>query len=147
MFRLTHHQILLSLKTSPIRIRSYSGKASPNSNQGDPLLDFRSFVEMLRKDEDLADIDQEVDPNLEVGAIVRRVSETNAKAPLFHNVKGAQDGLWKILETLPAFETTTSSDMVELHVASAFLLTRVGRISSKRCALLQLETRYLQIFF
>lgn len=51
---------------------------------------------MLRKDEDLADIDQEVDPNLEVGAIVRRVSETNAKAPLFHDVKGAQDGLWKI---------------------------------------------------
>ncbi|XEV07570.1 hypothetical protein FSHL1_012857 [Fusarium sambucinum] len=96
MFRLTHHQILLSLKTSPIRIRPYSSKASPNSNQGDPQLDFRSFVEVLRKDGDLVDIDQEVDPNLEVGAIVRRVSETNAKAPLFHNVKGARDGLWKI---------------------------------------------------
>ncbi|KAI7762011.1 hypothetical protein LZL87_004318 [Fusarium oxysporum] len=95
MFRLTYHQILLSLKTSPIRIRPYSSKPSPNSNQGDPQLDFRSFVEALRKDGDLADIYQEVDPNLEVGAIVRRVSETNAKAPLFHNVKGARDGLWK----------------------------------------------------
>jgi phenacrylate decarboxylase len=53
-------------------------------------------LDVLRKDGDLADIYQEVDPNLEVGAIVRRVSETNANAPLFHNVKGARDGLWKV---------------------------------------------------
>ncbi|WXC61805.1 hypothetical protein SNK03_007678 [Fusarium graminearum] len=96
MFRLTHHQILSSLKPASIRVRLYSSKASLNSNQGDPQLDFRSFVEVLRKDGDLADIDQEVDPNLEVGAVVRRVSETNAKAPLFHNVKGTRNGLWKM---------------------------------------------------
>ena len=66
------------------------------ANQSDPQLDFRNFVEVLRKDGDIADIRQEVDPDLEVGAIVRRVSETNAKAPLFHNVKGARDGLWKM---------------------------------------------------
>lgn len=96
MFRLTHHQILSSVKPSSIRVRLYSNKASLNSNQGDPQLDFRSFVEVLRKDGDLADIYQEVDPNLEVGAVVRRVSETNAKAPLFHNVKGTRNGLWKM---------------------------------------------------
>lgn len=59
-------------------------------------LDFRTFIELLRQDEDLVEITREVDPYLEVGAIVRRVSETNDKAPLFSNVKGAHDGLWRM---------------------------------------------------
>ncbi|KAH7110392.1 putative 3-octaprenyl-4-hydroxybenzoate carboxy-lyase [Dactylonectria estremocensis] len=59
-------------------------------------LDFRTFIDVLRKDNDLAEIDQEVDPHLEVGAIVRRVSEVNGKAPLFNNVKGAKNGLWRM---------------------------------------------------
>lgn len=96
MFRVNHRQVLLSLRSSPIKLRPYSSKSLLNTNQSDPQLDFRDFVEVLRKDGDIADIRQEVDPDLEVGAIVRRVSETNAKAPLFHNVKGARDGLWKI---------------------------------------------------
>ncbi|KAH7176023.1 hypothetical protein EDB81DRAFT_863878 [Dactylonectria macrodidyma] len=78
MFRVNHRQVLLSLRSSPIKLRPYSSKSLLNTNQSDPQLDFQ------------------VDPDLEVGAIVRRVSETNAKAPLFHNVKGARDGLWKI---------------------------------------------------
>ncbi|OBS17112.1 hypothetical protein FPOA_12386 [Fusarium poae] len=87
---------LLHLRPSTIAFRAFSSSALLRSNQGDPQLDFRAFVEQLRKDGDLADIHQEVDPNLEVGAIVRRVSENNAKAPFFHNVKGARDGLWKM---------------------------------------------------
>lgn len=59
-------------------------------------LDFRSFIDLLRQDGDLAEINQEVDPHLEIGAIVRRVSETNNKAPLFTNVKGSKDGLWRV---------------------------------------------------
>lgn len=59
-------------------------------------LDFRTFIELLRQDDDLVEITREVDPHLEVGAIVRRVSETNDKAPLFSNVKGAHDGLWRM---------------------------------------------------
>jgi phenacrylate decarboxylase len=59
-------------------------------------LDFRTFIELLRKDGDLVEITQEIDPHLEVGAIVRRVSETNDKAPLFSNIKGAHDGLWRM---------------------------------------------------
>ncbi|KAH7033971.1 UbiD decarboxylyase family [Macrophomina phaseolina] len=100
MYRVNHRQVLLSLQSCATATRRpsrpYSRKASLASNQGDPRLDFRAFVEVLRKDGDLVDVNQEVDANLEVGAIVRRVSETNAKAPLFHNVKGARDGLWKI---------------------------------------------------
>ncbi|KAF4990286.1 hypothetical protein FDECE_14429 [Fusarium decemcellulare] len=60
-------------------------------------LDFRTFIDVLREDGDLAEIEREVDPHLEVGAIVRRVSEVNGKAPLFNNVKGAKDGLWRML--------------------------------------------------
>lgn len=59
-------------------------------------LDFRTFVDVLRRDNDLAEINMEIDPHLEVGSIVRRVSEVNGKAPLFNNIKGAKDGLWRM---------------------------------------------------
>lgn len=62
-----------------------------------PHLDFRLFVDALREDGDLADINEEVDPHLEVAAITRRVYERRAKAPLFNNVKGAEGGLFRIL--------------------------------------------------
>ncbi|PCG89071.1 Carboxylyase-related [Penicillium occitanis (nom. inval.)] len=65
------------------------------SNQ--PHLCFRSFVETLKKDNDLVEINSEVDPYLEVGAITRRVCETDGPAPLFNNVKGATKGLFRIL--------------------------------------------------
>lgn len=60
-------------------------------------LDFRAFVDTLRKDNDLADIIAEVDPKLEVAAFIRLAYEQRTKAPLFHNVKGAQDGLFRII--------------------------------------------------
>lgn len=62
-----------------------------------PHLNFRSFVETLKGDGDLAEIDDEIDPHLEAGAIIRKVCETNGKAPLLNNLKGAKDGLWRIL--------------------------------------------------
>lgn len=67
------------------------------SNQDLPHMNFRSFVEALKEDGDLVEIDEEIDPHLEVGAIIRKVCETNDKAPLFNNMKGAKDGLWRIL--------------------------------------------------
>jgi UbiD family decarboxylase len=60
-------------------------------------LEFRTFVEALKKDGDLVEVDDEVDPHLEVGAIIRKVCETNDKAPLFNNLKGNVDGFWRIL--------------------------------------------------
>ncbi|KAH8886570.1 putative 3-octaprenyl-4-hydroxybenzoate carboxy-lyase [Thozetella sp. PMI_491] len=73
-----------------------SRKATSNIEPAAAQLDFRTFIEILRQDNDLAEINHEVDPHLEVGAIVRRVSEVNDKAPLFNNVKGAKDGLWRM---------------------------------------------------
>ncbi|KAG6989501.1 Ferulic acid decarboxylase 1 [Fusarium oxysporum f. sp. conglutinans] len=77
-----------------LSIRDRSAKARPDSAAAQ--LDFRTFIELLRYDDDLVEITREVDPYLEVGAIVRRVSEVDAKAPLFMNVKGAKNGLWRM---------------------------------------------------
>lgn len=67
------------------------------SSVKDSHTSFRSFVETLHEDGDLVVIDRKVDPNLEVGAITRRVYETRGKAPLFTNLLGAKDGLFRIL--------------------------------------------------
>ncbi|PYH44039.1 UbiD family decarboxylase [Aspergillus saccharolyticus JOP 1030-1] len=59
---------------------------------------FRAFVEALKADGDLVEINTEVDPNLEAAAITRLVCETDDKAPLFNNLKGmGKHGLFRIL--------------------------------------------------
>ncbi|EUC42265.1 hypothetical protein COCMIDRAFT_29078 [Bipolaris oryzae ATCC 44560] len=70
--------------------------APPTSESLSAPHDFRAFLDVLRADNDLVEINTEVDPHLEVGATARRVSETDGKAPLFNNVKGARNGLWRI---------------------------------------------------
>ncbi|KAL5627182.1 hypothetical protein FOBRF1_001525 [Fusarium oxysporum] len=79
------------------RGRKYS--TSQTADGPDPQeaqLDYRKFLDMLRHDNDLVEINTGVDPHLELGAIIRRVSEVNDKAPLFNNIKGARDGLWRV---------------------------------------------------
>ncbi|HTH25452.1 MAG TPA: hypothetical protein VL919_10095, partial [Vicinamibacterales bacterium] len=51
--------------------------------------DLRSFIEQLRRDRDLVEIDAAVDPNLEAAEIHRRVIAAGGPALLFTNVKGA----------------------------------------------------------
>ncbi|KAJ5622775.1 hypothetical protein N7490_011380 [Penicillium lividum] len=63
----------------------------------EPHLNFRSFVEALKADNDLVEINDPIDPYLEAAAITRLVCETDDKAPLFNNVIGAQNGLFRIL--------------------------------------------------
>ncbi|PWY88180.1 UbiD family decarboxylase [Aspergillus heteromorphus CBS 117.55] len=58
---------------------------------------FRAYVEALRQDDDLVEINDEIDPYLEAGAIIRKVCETDNKAPLFNKLKGAEKGLFRIL--------------------------------------------------
>lgn len=59
---------------------------------------FRAFVEALKQDNDLVEINDEVDPFLEAAAITRLVCENDEKAPLFNNLKGmGKDGLFRIL--------------------------------------------------
>ncbi|PSN61943.1 UbiD-domain-containing protein [Corynespora cassiicola Philippines] len=60
-------------------------------------LKFRLFVETLRKENDVINIDGEVDPKLEVAAFTRRAYELRAKAPLFNHTRGMHQCLFRIL--------------------------------------------------
>ena len=53
-----------------------------------PINDIRQFIEELEKAGQLKRIKTEVDTNLEIAEILRRVSYTNGPAILFENVKG-----------------------------------------------------------
>lgn len=50
----------------------------------------RSFIDQLRSEKDLIEIEAEVDPYLEIAEIHRRVIEKQGKALLFKNVKGSK---------------------------------------------------------
>lgn len=52
-----------------------------------PELRFRDFLQVLKNENDLVEITHECDPNLEVGAIMRRVYEEKLPVPLFKNLK------------------------------------------------------------
>ena len=56
------------------------------------LKDLRAYVEALRDIGEVQDIDQEVDWNLEIGAIIRRSYELRAPAPLFNRIGGIEPG-------------------------------------------------------
>ncbi|CAH0031873.1 unnamed protein product [Clonostachys rhizophaga] len=59
---------------------------------------FRAFVQALKDDGDLVEINEECDPNLEVSAIIRKVVESDERTPLFNNLKGQNaNGLLRIL--------------------------------------------------
>lgn len=53
------------------------------------LHDLRSFIEVLKSEQDLLIIDEQVDPCLEIAEIHRRVIERQGPALLFTNVKGS----------------------------------------------------------
>src|ERR1041384_3466458 len=50
----------------------------------------RTFIESLRREDELVEIGAEVDPYLEIAEIHRRVIEQQGKALLFTNVKGSR---------------------------------------------------------
>jgi len=53
-----------------------------------PYKDLREFIAVLEKQGDAVRVEKEVDANLEVGAITRRVNETQSPAPFFQKIKG-----------------------------------------------------------
>jgi UbiD family decarboxylase len=71
--------------------------STPDRHLEPPHLSFRSFVDALRDDNDLVEVNDPIDPNLEAAAITRLVCETNDKAPLFNNILGAKNGFFRIL--------------------------------------------------
>ena len=50
----------------------------------------RSFLALLKKEDEIVEVNAEVDPYLEIAEIHRRVIEQKGKALLFRNVKGSE---------------------------------------------------------
>jgi phenylphosphate carboxylase alpha subunit len=57
-----------------------------------PFKDLREFIAKLEEEGEAQGIDEEVDWNLEAGAMVRLAGEENFPAPFFHKVKGYPEG-------------------------------------------------------
>lgn len=68
-------------------------RGDPEAHLGRHFNSFRDYVEALKDIGEIQEIDQTVDWNLEMGAIIRHSTETKAAAPLFNNVVGADPGL------------------------------------------------------
>jgi 4-hydroxy-3-polyprenylbenzoate decarboxylase len=58
-----------------------------------PASDLRSWIDLLRREGELVEVEAEVDPHLEVTEIVDRVVKTGGPALLFRNVKGSDHPL------------------------------------------------------
>ncbi len=56
------------------------------------IKDLREYIDVLRNLGESVEVPVEVDWNLEMGAIIRRVYETGAPAPVFTRVKGIEPG-------------------------------------------------------
>jgi phenylphosphate carboxylase alpha subunit len=56
------------------------------------MRDLRTYIDALRAVGEICEIDQEVDLDLEIGAIIRRCCETGAPAPLFTTIRGHHHG-------------------------------------------------------
>ncbi len=53
------------------------------------MIHLRQFLQALRKEEEIVDVYEEVDPNLEIAEVHRRVAAADGPALFFHRVKGS----------------------------------------------------------
>ncbi|OQE34617.1 hypothetical protein PENCOP_c016G02573 [Penicillium coprophilum] len=69
-----------------------------HQDHSEAAADLRQFLKELDDENDLLVIKDEVDPEMELAAITRRVYETEEKAPLFESITGRKgNGLFRVL--------------------------------------------------
>ncbi len=78
--------------------------------------DLRAYIAALESAGEVQRIDQEVDWNLEIGAIIRRVYDLQAPAPFFQRIKGYPQG-YRILGAPMAFSNRPKSTHARLALA------------------------------
>lgn len=71
---------------------SLSRYADPNFKPNH-IRDIRDYIALLKTYGEIVEVTQQVDWNLEAGAIIRRVNETGAPAPVFTDIAGSEPGL------------------------------------------------------
>ncbi|MBU4260869.1 MAG: UbiD family decarboxylase [Proteobacteria bacterium] len=87
------------------------------------IKDLRSYLNVLRKEEDLLEIDVEVDPHLEIAEIHRRVIAQGGPALLFNKVKGSR---FPVATNL--FGTTRRMELSFGHRAQQFVADLVRAV-------------------
>lgn len=80
------------------------------------IRDLRTYIDKLKELGDLREISDEVDEYLEVGAMIRRTTETCGPAPLFNSIKGAATG-FRILGAPGAISSIPGMPMARIALA------------------------------
>lgn len=97
------------------------------------LKDLREHITALKEINELQEIDQEVDPNLEVGGIIRHVYDLRAPAPLFNNLKGVKSG-FRILGAPTGVSYHPHRKLARLAMSLGYPATTSGLELVKRVA-------------
>lgn len=98
----------------------------------EPHYDFHAFLEQLRQDDDLVEIDTAIDHHLEAGVTIRKTCETDAQCALFNNVKDMQNGLCRLVG-LPAVLHRDSQQRFGRVARHLGLPSRRGRARRLSC--------------
>lgn len=102
------------------------------------MKNIRTFIETLRKQDDLCEIDVEVDPDQELAEIHRRVIAENGKALLFKKVKGSPfpvaTNLFGNVNRIEVAFGKRPEDFVKrvVHLAHEILPPTLGKLWSAR---------------
>ncbi len=94
----------------------------------------RTFIETLRREDEIVEISAEVDPYLEIAEIHRRVIEQQGKALLFTNVKGSQfPVVTNLFGTVKRIELAFGPKPLEfvkraVHAAENLLPPKIGKM-------------------
>jgi 4-hydroxy-3-polyprenylbenzoate decarboxylase len=90
------------------------------------LRSFREFIAALHEIGEVQNIHEEVDLDLEIGAICRRVYETGAAAPLFEKIKGVASG-YRILGCPGGVSHKHGYELARIAIALGLPPTAHGR--------------------
>jgi 3-polyprenyl-4-hydroxybenzoate decarboxylase len=115
------------MRTAPYPAR----RGDPQAHIGRHFNSFRDYVEALKGIGEIQEIDQPVDWNLEMGAIIRHSTETKAAAPLFNNVIGADDARLGALDGHDRRASQTRSPAAVTAVAGRWGFVHLGRFTQQ----------------
>lgn len=80
----------------------------------------RDYIEILKNNNEVVDINVETDWNLEIGAVIRRTYDLNAPSPLFNNVK---DKIGRVLGAPASLSSNVEHPCIKLALAMGLPVT------------------------
>ncbi|KAF5540100.1 carboxylyase [Fusarium phyllophilum] len=100
-----------------------------------PAVNFRRYIQELHNNDDLVLVEKEVNPDLELAAICRRVYKKEDKAPLFMNVKGSgSGGLFRVLGAPVGAIEVVECETNDIYVPTCAEVVYKGFVSATEAA-------------